>query len=194
MQLGTVTFFETPALLRRWFQKNHHREKVLWIGFRKKASGLPTITYREALDEALCFGWIDGIKKSVDAVSYTYRFTPRRPGSVWSPVNIKRYRELLKLGRVQPPGRRTFTPSRGKNNPVRTRPRSFSRTLETIFRADKKAWTFFRLQPPGYRKLCIYWVMEAKQDATRERRLATLMADSAAGRRIGPLARAAKMS
>lgn len=189
MQFDNVTFFETPALLRRWFKKNHQREKVLWIGFRKKTSGLPSITYREALDEALCFGWIDGIKKSVDGVSYTYRFTPRRPGSVWSPVNAKRYRELLKLGRVQPSGVRAFAPARKNSKPER--PRSLAPGLEKKFRADKKAWTFFQLQPPGYRKLCIYWVMEAKQDTTRERRLATLMADSATGRRIGLLARPA---
>jgi uncharacterized protein YdeI (YjbR/CyaY-like superfamily) len=191
MKSGNVTFFETPALLRRWFQKNHSREKVLWIGFRKKASGLPTITYREALDLALCFGWIDGIKKSVDVVSYTYRFTPRRPGSVWSPVNIKRYRELLKLGRVQPTGVRAFGAPRKTRTPDH-RLRSFTAAMVKTFRSNKKAWNFFQLQPPGYRKLCTFWVMEAKLDATRERRLATLIADSAAGRRIGLLARPAR--
>lgn len=193
MKLGNVTFFETLALLRRWFRKNHNREKVLWIGFRKKASGLPTVTYREALDLALCFGWIDGIKKSVDDVSYTYRFTPRRPGSVWSEVNIERYRELLELGRVQPAGIRAFeAPRKSKAFSYENRPQKFTAAMVKKFRSEKKAWEFFQSQPPGYRKLCTFWVMEAKHDATRERRLKTLIADSSAGRRIGLLARPAE--
>jgi len=175
------TFFKSATECRRWLERNHDKATELWFGFYKKKSGKPGISYQEALDEALCFGWIDGLKKSVDESSYTYRFTPRKPKSVWSVVNTKRAEELRKLGKMKPPGLRALAardPKRSGIYSFENRPRKLSAGYEKEFKANKEAWEFFRAQPPGYQKLLSFWVMSAKQEATRLRRLARLISDS----------------
>jgi uncharacterized protein YdeI (YjbR/CyaY-like superfamily) len=187
---STATFFETPAAFRRWLQKHHASETELWVGFRKKGTGLPSITWPESVDQALCFGWIDGLRKSIDPDSYRIRFTPRKPGSIWSAVNSKRAQALIDEGLMQPAGARVFA-ARDVN---RTNRYSFERDNVQLgaaqirtFRAQRRAWQFFEAQPPSYRKMMIWWVVSAKQDATRERRLATLIAHCQAGQRIDPM-------
>jgi uncharacterized protein YdeI (YjbR/CyaY-like superfamily) len=189
------TFFATAAHFRKWLTKHHASETELWVGFYKKATGKPSITYPEAVDQALCFGWIDGVRKSLDDESYVNRFTPRRTGSIWSTVNIKRAKELIELGEMQPAGAKAFAARDAK----KTRMYSFERDKVELtpamlkkFRANKQAWAFFQAQPPSYRKPVIWWVISAKQDATRERRLNQLIEDSARGERIGPMRRPEK--
>jgi uncharacterized protein YdeI (YjbR/CyaY-like superfamily) len=188
-------FFETQAEFRAWLEANHDKASELWLGIRKKGSGLPSVTYREAVDEALCFGWIDGLAKSMDATSYRQRFTPRRKGSIWSAINIARVGELTRLGRMHPAGLAAFR----QRDPTKTNRYSFEQErvqfaapYEALFRANEQAWAFFQAQPPSYRKPAIWWVMSAKRQETQEKRLATLIADSAEGRRIAPLTPTAK--
>jgi len=190
-----VRFFSTQSLFRKWLAKNHARSVELWVGFHKKNSGKKSISYAEALDEALCFGWIDGVRKSVDENSYTIRFTPRKSKSIWSRVNTKRAEELAKLGRMKPSGREAFAlrdPQRSGIYSFETSARTLDEVYETKFRAKKRAWEFFQNQPPGYRKLVIFWVMSAKKDETRLRRLEQLISDSADNRRLGIIAGKAK--
>lgn len=190
-----VVFFATPAELRRWFRKNHNKASELWIGFYKKDSGLSALTYKQALDEALCFGWIDGIRKSVDTVSYTNRFTPRKPRSNWSTVNINRVEELIALGRMQPSGLVAFQAHQDHHSgvsPCEGGALELSAEYIRTFKTNKKAWRFFQDQPPWYRKTSGRWVMSAKKEETRLRRLATLIEDSSHGRIIKPLMRPEK--
>jgi len=186
------TFFPTPADFRRWLKENHASETELWVGFYKKNTGKPTITWPEAVDQALCFGWIDGVRKTLDAESYTNRFTPRRRGSNWSLVNIKNAGELIESGLMQPAGKRAFEARDPAKSGIYLFEQQTTATLPPAekkrLKANKRAWQFFESQPPGYRKLAIRWVLNAKLEATRDRRLATLIKDSAAGRRLGPLA------
>ena len=189
---GDVTFFETPAAFRRWLATHHRSARVLWVGFHKKATGRPSLTWPEAVDEALCFGWIDGVRKSIDADSYTIRFTPRRAGSTWSLVNTRRAAELTREGRMQPAGLAAFE----MRDPLKSGVYSFERAAaaldaeaEAQFKANRAAWSFFQSQPAGYRKTAIHWVVSARRAETRARRLATLVSDSAAGQRLGPLRR-----
>ena len=180
-------FFPTPADFRRWLQKNHRTATELWVGFYKKASGRPSITWSEAVDEALCFGWIDGVRKSVDAESYTNRFTPRRKNSTWSAVNTRRVAALIRQKRMRAAGLKAFEardPSQTDRFDRDTA--AFDPRLAARFRANRAAWRFFQAQPPGYQRLAVRFVMTARQEATRARRLERLIADSAAGRRIGP--------
>lgn len=179
-------FFATPAEFRRWLERHAHTHTELWVGFYKKSTGRPSITWSESVDEALCFGWIDGIRKKVDEESYTNRFTPRRAGSNWSLVNIRKVRTLVRSGRMQPAGLRAFK----ARDPEKTRVYSFERKTAALspeeaarFRKNRKAWSFFESQPPGYRKLAIVWVVTAKQQVTRARRLDTLIEDSSKGQR-----------
>lgn len=188
------TFFPTPADFRRWLEQNHESKTELWVGFHKKGSGQPSITWPESVDEALCFGWIDGIRKSVDAESYVIRFTPRRTGSIWSSINTRRAKELISKERMQPAGLLAFK----ARDPAKSGVYSFEQRnaakldpeAERRFKANKRAWKFFESQPPGYRRTVIWWVVSARQEATRARRLETLIEDSAGGRRIGLLRRA----
>jgi uncharacterized protein YdeI (YjbR/CyaY-like superfamily) len=181
-------FFATPARFRKWLAKNHERAAELWVGYYRKDCGRPSITWPESVDEALCFGWIDGIRKKVDDESYKIRFTPRRTKSTWSAVNIARIAVLTREGRVQPAGVAAFA-RREENN---SRKYSFenreSATLtdddEREFRRDRAAWEFFQRQPPGYRRLAAWWVISAKRPETRRKRLARLIADSRSERRI----------
>ena len=190
------TYFATPAAFRAWLEAHHASSTELLVGFYKKASGKPSITWPESVDEALCFGWIDGVRRSVDDERYTIRFTPRKARSTCSGVNIKRVGELTKLGRMRPAGLAAFERREAARSQVYAYEQRSEAALdddaERAFRANAKAWTFFEAQPPWYRRTAIYWVMTAKQEATRRRRLATLIEDSAHGRRIGPLARPAK--
>jgi uncharacterized protein YdeI (YjbR/CyaY-like superfamily) len=186
------TFFATPADFRRWLEKNHAKAAELWVGFHKKGSGRPSLTWPESVDEALCFGWIDGVRYRVDEASYKIRFSPRQAKSIWSNVNVKRVAELKKLGRMRPAGLEAFEKADPKRSGIYAYERETARldpALEKRLKADAKAWAFFRAQPPGYRRLIAYWVVSAKQEETRLRRLARLIADSAAGRRVGLLER-----
>lgn len=189
----TPTFFEVPEQFRRWLKEHHATASELWVGFHKKGSGRSSLTWPESVDEALCFGWIDGIRKSLGDDSYVIRFTPRKKGSIWSTVNTRRVAELVRDGRMQPAGMKAFE----ARDPVRSGIYSFERreaaTLDgaalTRFKANRSAWKFWELQPPGYRKTATHWVVSAKRDETRAKRLATLIEDSAAGLRIAQLRR-----
>ena len=190
-----LTFFETPSKFRAWLQKHHKTADELWVGFYKKATGKPTINWQEAVDEALCFGWIDGIRKRVDADSYTNRFTPRRRGSSWSAINTRRAAELLKAGRMRAAGRAAFDARDTKKTEAiksaRSSPR-LERSLQAQFKANQAAWAFFAAQPPGYRRMAIWFVMSARRDETRAKRLGQLVAISASKRRLEPMAPASK--
>jgi uncharacterized protein YdeI (YjbR/CyaY-like superfamily) len=183
----SARYFKTPAEFRRWLCAHHATDKELLVGFYKKASGLPGISYKEAVDEALCFGWIDGIKNRVDEARYTHRFTPRKAGSTWSVVNTKRAGELIAMKRMAKPGLETFKnrdPEKTQLYSFENRPKAFDPALERAFRKQARAWAFFRAQPPGYQRLATFYVMSAKQQETRERRLAVLMTSSAEGKRL----------
>jgi uncharacterized protein YdeI (YjbR/CyaY-like superfamily) len=191
------TFFRTPLELRNWLERRHDTTPELLVGFYKKGSGKPSITWPESVDEALCFGWIDGIRRTIDDESYVIRFTPRRKRSIWSAVNIKRMNALLRLGRVQPAGRRAFEARDPKRSAVYSyeqhkKDQRLAPAYAAKLRANRKAWTFFQSQAPWYQRTVSRWVMSAKQEETRLRRLATLIDDSAHQRRIGPVRRPAK--
>jgi uncharacterized protein YdeI (YjbR/CyaY-like superfamily) len=183
----TASYFVSAESFRGWLEHNHATASELLVGFYNKTSGRGGLTYPEALDEALCFGWIDGIRKRVDAHSYTIRFTPRKPASIWSLVNVRHFERLKQRGRIQPTGQTAFD----RRDPQKTgvysfeqRPQKFPPAWEKVFRANKKAWTFWQQQPPGYRRIALWWVISAKQDETRQRRLTMLIASSAAGKRL----------
>jgi uncharacterized protein YdeI (YjbR/CyaY-like superfamily) len=187
------TFFARPRDFRAWLEAHHEAGRELWVGFHKKGSGRPSITWPEAVDEALCFGWIDGIRKSVDEQAYVIRFTPRRRGSRWSAVNVARVRVLARERRMRPAGRAAFearTAARTDTYSYEQRHvAKLSPALAREFRAKAKAWAFFAAQPPGYRHLCIWWIVSAKKDETQRRRLATLIQLSAKGERLPMLGR-----
>jgi uncharacterized protein YdeI (YjbR/CyaY-like superfamily) len=186
----TSTYFRTPAAFRRWLDAHHATEKELWVEFYKVASGRGGMVYREALDEALCYGWIDGMVRRLDAERYVQRFTPRKKDSNWSLVNVRRVQQLIEEGRVHPAGLAAFERRRDDRDD-RTGIYSFEQREAGLapkyakhLKANAAAWAFFSAQPPGYRRLASWWVMSAKKEETRERRLARLIEDSAAGRRI----------
>lgn len=177
-------FFSTPEQFRQWLEQHHERVKELLVGFHKKDSGKKSITYPQALDEALCFGWIDGVRRSLDETSYTVRFTPRKPKSIWSLVNVKHVERLQKEGRMAGPGLKAYAlrdPKRTGIYAFENEAREFSPEYEKKFRANKPAWEFFQSEPPSIRRTCIFWVMSAKKEETRLRRLESLI-DSAAKR------------
>jgi len=191
-----VVFFQSAAGFRDWLEREGETRSELWVGFYKKASGKPSISYPEAVDEALCFGWIDGLRKTVTPDAYTIRFTPRKPKSQWSSINIKRVQELSRTSRMRPAGLKAFegatSQSRKYSYEQRDRAR-FGAPQEKRFRASRKAWEFFQSQPPWYRRTATFWVISAKKPETRERRLAALIADSARCKPIKPLARPAPL-
>ena len=193
MTAAKPIFFATPAKFRAWLEANHEKAKELWVGFHKKSTGRPSITWPESVDEALCVGWIDGIRKRVDNDSYMIRFTPRKAQSTWSAVNIARVAELKREGRMRPAGLAAFKRRSDAKSAIysyeQRKTAAFDDAAERQFRANAKAWAFFETQPPGYRRLATFFVLSAKRDETRQKRLARLIADSAAGRRIGELAR-----
>ena len=186
----TPAFFASPSAFRRWLQKNHHKASEVWIGMYKVSSSKKGITYKEALDEALCFGWIDGVRKKFDDESYVQRFTPRTAKSYWSLVNTKRVGELKKLGRMHASGLAAFE----RRDKAATARYSFERetaalepAAEKQLRANKAAWNYYESEAPWYRRLAVHYVASAKKPETRQRRLETLIKDSAAGRRLGIL-------
>ncbi len=175
-------FFATPAEFRNWLEIHHLDEKELLVGFYKKSSHKKSIDWPQSVDEALCFGWIDGVRKSLDEISYTIRFSPRKPTSIWSAVNIKRARELSKSGRMAPAGLAAFE----KRNEEHSRRYSFEQknvhltdAFENQFRSHREAWEFFQSLPPSQRKPSLWWVMSAKKEETRLRRLEALIKFSA---------------
>ena len=183
-------FFETPAKFRAWLEKHHRTADELLVGFYKKGSGRPSMTVPESVEEALCFGWIDGVCRTIDAESYSIRFTPRRKGSVWSALNTRRATELLRAGRMRAAGRAAFEARNPETTASQTVARATARldtALERRFKSNRRAWTFFQTQPPGYRKMAAWWVMSAKREETRLRRLAALVEVSAEGRRLVPM-------
>lgn len=183
-----IKFFKSPSECRKWLERNHDNKTELWFGFYKKSSGKKGITYKEALDEALCFGWIDGVKHSVDENSYALRFSPRRPNSIWSNINTKRAEELRELGRMAPPGLKAFAardPKRSGIYSFENRPKTFSADLAKRFKANKDAWKFFRAMPPGYQRLATFFVMNAKKEETRAKRMELLIKASEQNLRVG---------
>ena len=173
----------SPAEFRRWLEVNHARADELWVGFHKKGSGTPSITWPEAVEEALCFGWIDGVRKSVDAARYTIRFTPRRRGSIWSAINLANVRRLIEAGRMRPAGMKVYEardPAKSSRYSFENR-RGLGPDDERTFQRNAGAWAFFQAQPPHYRRTTGWWVVSAKKEETRRRRLASLIDCSARG-------------
>lgn len=191
----SVRFFRSAAMLRRWLAANHAKASELWVGFYRKGSGKGGITYSEALDEALCYGWIDGLRKKLDDERFMQRFSPRKPRSVWSAVNIERVRKLTESGRMAQPGAAIFAardPARSGIYSFERESAEFPADLKKRFRDVPDAWNFFQSQPPYYRKMATWWVISARKDETRARRLQQLIDDSAHGRRLAPLTPARK--
>jgi uncharacterized protein YdeI (YjbR/CyaY-like superfamily) len=183
-----LTFFATPTEFEAWLADHHRSESDLWVGFYKKDSGRPSITWPEAVDEALCVGWIDGVRKRIDDVTYAIRFTPRKPRSIWSAVNLKRVAELSAQRRMRPAGIEAFGRRTAHRSVIYSYEQKQDAELdaraERAFRAKAKAWKFFQAQPPSYKKTCIWWVISAKREETRQRRLDTLIDASARGQTI----------
>jgi uncharacterized protein YdeI (YjbR/CyaY-like superfamily) len=183
-------FFAGPAELRAWLEANYDREKELWVGACKKAAGQPTVTYDQIVEEALCFGWIDGVRKTVDQDRWKIRLSPRKPRSIWSQVNLKRMQELLAHDRVHPHGLQVYEsrdPSRTNLYSSEQQDLALAPEYEAQFQQHPEAWAYFHSQPPSYRNPATWWVMSAKQEPTRLRRLAILIDCSAQGRRVPPL-------
>jgi uncharacterized protein YdeI (YjbR/CyaY-like superfamily) len=181
------TFFAASKDWRAWLEENHATASELLVGFYKVGSGKPSMTWPESVDQALCFGWIDGVRKRYDDESYTVRFTPRRAKSTWSAVNINKVEVLKKKGLLHPSGIAAYERRDGNNSRVysfENEPKELDAQLERLFRKNKQAWQFFNDQPPWYRRMCIHWVMTAKQEKTRLTRLEKLIAASEAGKRV----------
>jgi uncharacterized protein YdeI (YjbR/CyaY-like superfamily) len=191
----TPRFFKTPAAFRVWLARHHRTQRELHVGFYKRDSGKPSITWPESVDEALSFGWIDGIRHRLDDARYTIRFTPRKPGSNWSAVNLKRVRALLKAGRMRPAGLKVFQERDRKKAGLysfeQRRQIKLPPRFEKRLRASTEAWSYYCAQAPWYQRTAAFWVTSAKQEATRLKRLAVLIVCSAESRRVGPLARKA---
>lgn len=188
-------FFTSPEQFRKWLSANHVKSDELWIGFHKKSSGKKSITYPEALDEALCFGWIDGVRKGLDETSYIQRFSPRRPKSIWSRINMKHVERLKKEGRMHEAGLAAFAKRDEKRTGVysfENKPRELSPEYQKLFQANKKAWEFWKKQPQFYTKVTSFWVMSAKKEETQLRRLNQLIESAANSERVGLLAGKAK--
>jgi uncharacterized protein YdeI (YjbR/CyaY-like superfamily) len=175
------TFFPTPADFRAWLEAHHDKLREQLVGFHKKDSGKPSITWPESVEVALCFGWIDGVRKSLDEASYTIRFTPRKPTSNWSSININLVRKLTRQGLMHPAGLKAFAARDEKKSAIYSYERKtaqFTREQERQFRADKAAWDFFRSQAPWYQKVTTYWVVSAKREETKLKRLSELIGHS----------------
>jgi uncharacterized protein YdeI (YjbR/CyaY-like superfamily) len=187
----TPTFFATPAEFRAWFDQHHDSETELLVGFYKRSTGRPSITWPESVDQALCFGWIDGVRKSLGDEAYTIRFTPRKPRSIWSAVNIKRAQELTEAGLMQPAGLAAFERRSDERSAIYSYEQRHSARLtpeqEQDFRAQPAAWEWFEAQAPSFRKAAAWWVTSAKREETRARRLAQLIEAAAEGRKPAPL-------
>jgi uncharacterized protein YdeI (YjbR/CyaY-like superfamily) len=185
-------FFPTPADFRAWLQDNHDQQSELLVGFYKKDSGKPNMSWPESVDAALCFGWIDGVRRRIDDLSYCIRFTPRKPRSTWSAVNIKRVQELSALGLVQPAGTKAFAARSEQRSAIYSfeqKEIAFDKAQDRQFRANKPAWKFFQTQAPWYQRAATWWVISAKRPETKVKRLSTLIDDSAAHRTLRHLTR-----
>jgi len=184
-------FFASPDKLRRWFDEHHATADELWLGSYKKATGKPSVTWSEAVDEALCVGWIDSVRYSLDSERSAQRFTPRRKGSNWSAVNVVKAAELTKQGRMRPAGLAAFEARKPERSGIYSYEQRHQARLEpdeeARFRAEGSAWTWFEKQAPSFRTAAVWWVTSAKRPETRSRRLTTLIEDAAAGRRPKPL-------
>jgi uncharacterized protein YdeI (YjbR/CyaY-like superfamily) len=181
-----VRIFKDAVEFRHWLESNHASVEEFWIGFYNQRSNQTSMKYPEAVDEALCFGWIDGLRQGVNETTYRVRFTPRQLRSNWSAVNIRRAQELKKQGRLAAAGLTAFTKRpKKKLYSYETRPQKFGQAQEKGFRANAEACKFFQAQAPWYQRTARYWVLSAKKEETRQRRLEALIADSAAGRRLG---------
>ena len=181
------TFFETPAHFRAWLEANHASDAELLVGYYKKGTGRPSMTWPESVDQALCFGWIDGIRRRIDEESYMIRFTPRRRGSNWSLVNIRKVQELIEQGLMQPAGLAAFEArdsDKSQEYSYENRPQGLDETYVSEFRRHPAAWQYWEAQPAHYRRGSAHWVMSAKREETRQKRLTTLIADSETGRWI----------
>lgn len=181
------TFFPTPAKFREWLEKNHTKKTELLVGFYKVSSGKPSMNWSESVDQALCFGWIDGIRKSIDDKSYSIRFTPRKPTSIWSAINIKKMEQLTKAGLMTPAGEKAFSFKKDHKTKVYSHekePVSLDIKYEKQFKKNKKAWDFFTAQAPSYKKVMIHWIMSAKQEKTRASRLEKTIKISQQGKRM----------
>jgi len=182
-------FFPTASAFRKWLDTHHASDSELLVGFHKIGSGKPSVTYPEALDAALCYGWIDGVRNRLDAASYVIRFTPRRPGSIWRRVNIGHVRRHEAAGQMAPAGLaafRTRDPKKTERYSFENRPGRLAPAYTRTFKANARAWAWFEREPPWYRRTAAFWVMSAKQEATRQRRLALLIAHSARELRAPP--------
>lgn len=187
-------FFPSPSAWGAWLEEHHAETMELWVGLYKRDSGRPSITWPEAVDGALCFGWIDGIRKSIDNISYKIRFTPQKPRSVWSAVNVRRATELSTMGLMHPAGLAAFQKRDGKRSEIYSYEQRRSAKLppayEKRFRTMRAAWAFFQAQAPGYQRICSWWVISAKREETRLKRLAALIEHSEHQRKIPALTRA----
>jgi uncharacterized protein YdeI (YjbR/CyaY-like superfamily) len=186
-------FFDSPQAFGDWLEQHHDTETEVLVGFWKAATGKPSLTWSESVDEALCHGWIDGVRRRIDDESFSIRFTPRRKRSTWSLVNVRKVAELTAAGRMRPAGLAAFEARRADDTGVYSFERAADAVLdeaaEARFRAEPAAWEWFQGQAPSYRKAALHWAVSAKREETRERRLTQLIADSAAGLRIGPMRR-----
>jgi uncharacterized protein YdeI (YjbR/CyaY-like superfamily) len=189
------TFFSSPSDWHAWLEKHHETDDEILVGFYKKDSGRPSITWPQAVDGALCFGWIDGVRRSLNETSYVIRFTPRRSRSVWSAVNIKRVAELTRLGLMRPAGVQAFEKRTGDRSGIyayeQRKGAKLSGAYKRSFRANEKAWKFFQAQPPWYQRTASWWIVSAKKEETRLKRLAQLVEDSEQKRTIRELRRPA---
>jgi uncharacterized protein YdeI (YjbR/CyaY-like superfamily) len=193
MVMPSPRFFARPVALRAWFKRNHRSASELWLGLHKRATKVPSVTWSEAVDEALCFGWIDSVRKPLDAQRYPIRFTPRKPSSRWSALNVKKMKALLEAEKVTAAGlaawqARTGKPGRTSSYGARNAAELTPEELAS-FQANGRAWAFFEAQAPWYRRTSVFWVVSAKKPETRARRLATLVEDSLQRRPIKPLTR-----
>jgi uncharacterized protein YdeI (YjbR/CyaY-like superfamily) len=182
-----IKYFKSQTEFRKWLKKNHATARELWVGYYRTKSQQPSITWPESVDQALCFGWIDGIRKSIDDSRYIIRFTPRRSGSIWSAVNIKRVRELVGKGLMQASGTAAFNVRKENKSGIYSydqRTAELVGPYERRLKQNKPAWNFFYAQAPSYRKAIVWWIVSAKQKATRLKRLQKLMEESARGRRL----------
>lgn len=192
---GDVLFFATPSDFRKWLDNNHDKLDEQWVGYYKKASGIASITWPESVDQALCYGWIDGLRKSIDDKRYKIRFTPRRPDSIWSAVNLKRIEELIALSLVEPPGLAIYEQrdiEKIKKYSYERQTVAFDQAFLTRLKSNTAAWKFFQALPPSAKKQTIWWVMSAKREETRQRRFDKLLECSENGQRIPQLRRPGK--
>jgi uncharacterized protein YdeI (YjbR/CyaY-like superfamily) len=180
-------FFRTSAAFREWLEQHHARADSLWVGYHKKDSGKPSITWSESVDEALCYGWIDGLRQSIDDVSYRIRFTPRKPSSIWSSVNIKRAQALIRQGRMQPGGLNAYRARKENKSGIYSyeqRSVDLAEPYNELLKKNEAAWNFFQTQPAFYRKAVSWWIISANKQATRLKRLEKLIANSVQGQRL----------